>query len=146
MWKQRFVNWVALPALGRSGGILVMWDPRVVMVSDNLIEDFSVSIEILWKDDIKWWFSAIYGPCKPREREEFWDELAGLSSICGDKWCLGGDFNMVRNQGEKMNSVSITSSMVCFDNLIGDLELIDPPLLNANTHGQILGITQFVVD
>lgn len=131
LWKTRFVDWIVLPAIGSSGGILIMWDPRVVVVSDNLIGEYSVSIEILWKENLKWWFSAIYGPCKPREREMFWDELAGLRSICGDKWCLGGDFNVVRNHGEKMNSLSTTPSMLCFDNLIGDLELIDPPLLNA---------------
>lgn len=43
-----------------------------------------------------WWFSAIYGPCNPRLREFFWDELAGLRVICDDRWCLGGDFYLVR--------------------------------------------------
>lgn len=77
LWKLRFIEWVFLPAVGRSGGILVMWDSRLVSVKDNLIRDFSVSIEIEMNCDIKWWFSAIYGPCKQKERELFWDELAG---------------------------------------------------------------------
>ncbi|XP_073049686.1 uncharacterized protein [Primulina eburnea] len=131
LWKSRFVDWVTLPAEGRSGGILVMWDPRVILVTENLIGDFSVSIEIKWKDEFKWWFTAVYGPCKPRQRDFFWDELAGLHSICGERWCIGGDFNVVRNLNEKMNSNSLTPSMYCFDNLIQELELYDPPLLNA---------------
>lgn len=93
---------VSSSSVGSSGGILLMWDPRVVAVRDNLIREFSVSIEICWEENIKWWFSAIYGPCKPREREMLWDELAGLRSICGNNWSLGGDFNVVRNQGEKL--------------------------------------------
>ncbi|XP_073059743.1 uncharacterized protein [Primulina eburnea] len=108
-----------------------MWDPRVVCVSDNLIGDFSVSIEIEGCDQSKWWFSAIYRPVQSRQRELFWDELVGLESICGDKWCLGGDFNVVRNTGEKLNSFTNTTSMQCFDELIGELRLHDPPLLNA---------------
>ena len=36
----------------------------------------------------------------------FWDELAGLGSICGDKWCIGVDFNVVRDVKEKFNSTS----------------------------------------
>ncbi|XP_073311016.1 uncharacterized protein [Primulina huaijiensis] len=131
MWKSRFVEWVCLPSDGRSGGIIVMWDPRLVVVRSNLIGEFSVSIEMELKDNIMWWFSAIYGPVKPREREKFWDELGGLSSICGERWCLGGDFNVVRNTREKMNSNSNTTSMLCFDKLIGELGLYDPPLLNA---------------
>ncbi|KAL5548851.1 hypothetical protein UlMin_004082 [Ulmus minor] len=35
------------------------------------------------------------------ERKEFWEELYGLHTICGPKWCLGGDFNVVRFCHEK---------------------------------------------
>ncbi|KAL5566826.1 hypothetical protein UlMin_029990 [Ulmus minor] len=35
------------------------------------------------------------------ERNEFWEELYGLHTICGPKWCLGGDFNVVRFFHEK---------------------------------------------
>ncbi|XP_075475211.1 uncharacterized protein LOC142505954 [Primulina tabacum] len=128
LWKSRFVDWVAEV---RSGGILVMWDPRVVLVSVNLIGNFSVCIEIRWKDETNWWFTSVYGPCNPRDRDLFWDELAGLCSICGDKWCVGGEFNVIRNLSEKMNSTSYTTSMYCFDNLIEEMGLHDPPLLNA---------------
>ncbi|XP_073066025.1 uncharacterized protein [Primulina eburnea] len=111
LWKSRFVDWVCLPAEGRSGGILVLWDPRLVRVSDNLIGNFSASIKIQWNDDIFWWFTAIYGPCNSRNRELLWDELAGLNSICGENWCVGGDFNVVRNLSEKLNSTSYTTKL-----------------------------------
>lgn len=45
-----------VPALGSSGPILLMWDPRVVLVRDNLIGEFSVFIEICCEENIKWWF------------------------------------------------------------------------------------------
>ena len=64
-------------------------------------------------------------------RGMFWDELVGLSEICGSKWCLGGDFNVVRNTGEKRNSPTDTHSMRIFDELIREWELQDPPLNNA---------------
>ncbi|XP_073021415.1 uncharacterized protein [Primulina eburnea] len=131
LWKSRFVEWVTLPAVGRSGGILVMWDPMVISVKDNMIGEFSVSIQIQKDAHYDWWFTAVYGPCQPRLRTNFWDELAGLSVICEDRWCLGGDFNVVRSLREKINSRSQTSSMFCFDSLIQELELCDPPLLNG---------------
>ena len=55
----------------------------------------------------------------------------GLGEICGGNWCLGGDFNVVRNIGEKRNSMSNTRNMRIFDELIRELELQDPPLNNA---------------
>ena len=44
---------------------------------------------------------------------------------------MGGDFNVVRKMGEKRNSLSNTSSMRIFDELIKELELRDPPFNNA---------------
>ncbi|KAL5566610.1 hypothetical protein UlMin_029774 [Ulmus minor] len=45
-----------------------------------------------------------------RERKEFWEELYGLHSICGPRWCLGGDFNVVRYCHEKSPPRSRTCS------------------------------------
>ena len=78
-----------------------------------------------------WWFSGVYSPCKVRSRDRFWDELAGLSSLCGDKWCIGRDFNVVRNLREKFNSNRTTRSMRLFDELVRELNLKDPPLRNG---------------
>ncbi|XP_073016672.1 uncharacterized protein [Primulina eburnea] len=131
IWKSRFVEWVILPALGRSGGILIMWDPRFIPVKDNLIGEFSASIKIPKNEFNFWWITAVYGLWKPSLRNNFWDELAGLRVLCDERWCLGSDFNVVRTSSEKMNSHSQTSSMRCFDSLIQELELCDPPLLNG---------------
>ena len=44
---------------------------------------------------------------------------------------MGGDFNTVRELDEKSGSSRITTSMVEFDRLIGELELYDPLLYNS---------------
>lgn len=121
-----------------------MWDSRLVSVKDNLIGDFSVSIEIEMNSEIRWWFSAVYGPCKPKDRNLFWNELVGLRVICGERWCVGGDFNVVRSLSEKLNSLTITNNMMCFDILINELELHDLPLLNAKYTWSNSGILLFV--
>ena len=78
-----------------------------------------------------WWFSGIYDPPSVSSRGLFWNELVGLSEICGSNWCLGGDFNVVRNTRGKRNSLSNTHSIRTFDELIRKVELQDPPLINA---------------
>ena len=73
-----------LPTIGRAGGILVIWDVRSVRVVDSLIVDFTVSVQIEDEND-KWWFTGVYGPSSYNGRGLFWDELAGLGTICGEK-------------------------------------------------------------
>uniref|UniRef100_A0A803PZR9 Reverse transcriptase domain-containing protein n=1 Tax=Cannabis sativa TaxID=3483 RepID=A0A803PZR9_CANSA len=108
IWRSRFKAWIYHPAWGRSGGTLLVWDTRSVTVLDSLVGEFSISTLIQAEGKNPWWFFGIYGPCSYKLRPDFWDELAGLKEICGASWCLGGDFNVVRRVGEKLNSVSNT--------------------------------------
>ena len=62
VWRSRFKEWILLPSIGRSRGILVMWDTRRVKVVNNLIGDFSISICMKMDNLEEWWFSGIYGP------------------------------------------------------------------------------------
>ena len=131
IWRSRFKEWLVLPAIGSAGGILILWDVRRVTVIDTLVGEFSASILVEVDGGSIWWFSGVYGPSKVSFRDRFWDELAGLSTICGDKWCLGGDFNVVRTVQEKFNSNRTTRSMRMFDELIRELKLKDSPLCNG---------------
>ena len=56
IWSSRFKEWVVLPAIGRSGGIVVIWDVRSLKIKESLLGDFSVSV--LVDDEIRgdWWF------------------------------------------------------------------------------------------
>uniref|UniRef100_A0A803P8A0 Reverse transcriptase domain-containing protein n=1 Tax=Cannabis sativa TaxID=3483 RepID=A0A803P8A0_CANSA len=132
IWRSRFKAWILLPAIGRSGGTLLIWDTRIISVLDSLVGEFSISVLINAEGKEPWWFSGVYGPCSYKIRHVFWDELAGLSSICGESWCVGGDFNVTRRVGEKLNSSSSTRSMKLFDGLIRELQLIDPKLENGS--------------
>ena len=73
----------------------------------------------------------MHGPTKRSFRSDFWDEIAGLKELCSARWCMGGDFNIVRRVTEKFNSLTTTRSLREFDSLIGELELVDPSLTNA---------------
>ena len=108
-----------------------MWDVRSVSVRDSLIGKFSVSILVEVVGGSNWWFSGVYGPSKASFRDRFWDELAGLSTLCSKRWCIGGDFNVVRSLQEKFNSNRVTRSMKLFDELVRELELKDPLLCNG---------------
>ena len=43
LWRGRHVGWVALASCGAAGGIVVLWDRRVVEKVDEAVGVFSVS-------------------------------------------------------------------------------------------------------
>ena len=63
-----------------------------------------------------------------------------------NKWCLGRNFNVVREVGEKINSNSVTRSMKTFNELLRETGLMDSPLRNTKLLGQIFVNNQFVAD
>ncbi|XP_062096225.1 uncharacterized protein LOC133802004 [Humulus lupulus] len=95
------------------------------------VGDYSVSVCLEAERKAPWWFAGVYGPVVYGNIVSFWDELAGLSAICGENWCVGGDFNVVRRVYEKLNSRSNTRSMKMFDSMIRELKLVDPKLHNG---------------
>ena len=59
-------------------------------------------------------------------------ELQDLSGLTFLKWCVGGDFNVIRRTSKKLGGPRVTPTMRDFDDFIRDCELIDPPLRNAS--------------
>ena len=95
LWGVRHRRWVCLPASGRSGGGLILWDERVVSECETIVGEFSLSIRFRNLDNSEWWLTGVYGPNRPSRRKDFWEELAGLFGLCSPNWCVGGVFNVV---------------------------------------------------
>ena len=125
----RFLNWVSVDARGTTGGLLLLWDNRVL---ENLeVERGGYSISIRFRncvDGFTWIFSGVYGPVISSEKEDFWEELSAIRGLWEDPWCLGGDFNAVRFPEERRNAPSIIAEMRRFSEVIGELGLRDSPL------------------
>jgi len=132
LWGARFRGWTFLSSVGRLGGILVMWDDRMVSCLEVVLGSFSMSVKFKGKDDFEWWLTGVYGPNDPHLRFEFWEELFSLHGLCHPNWCLGGDFNVIRLASEKLNGSRVTFSMRSFDDFIRQCNLRDPLLCNAS--------------
>ncbi|XP_070045594.1 uncharacterized protein [Nicotiana tomentosiformis] len=60
-----------------------------------------------------------------------WSEIAGIRGLWEDHWVVGGDFNVVRFESEKLNCTSRSKAMKLFSEIIQDLDVIDLPLHGA---------------
>ena len=71
----RFVDWVAVNAVGASEGILIFWDSRLFQLMDVEESRFALSFEFYnLEDNFIWFFTGVYGPTGREER----DSLGGF--------------------------------------------------------------------
>ncbi|XP_060211916.1 uncharacterized protein LOC132639487 [Lycium barbarum] len=49
-----------------------------------------------------WYFVAVYAKCSASERIELWEDFYHLSNTLSCSWLVGGDFNVVLNDEEKI--------------------------------------------
>lgn len=69
------------------GGILLLWDMRVVDMVEENVGNYMAACSFHNVDgDYKWFFVGIYGPNLDCNRRFLWEEIAGLSSRWNGPW------------------------------------------------------------
>ena len=132
LWGSPYSDWVALDAVNTTGGVLLMWDKRMVEQVDVVKGKFSVSC--LWKglvDGFDWACSGVYGPHTDGERLELWNELSSVRHRWASPWCAIGDFNIIRVPSERWGYSGFCPTMVAFSDWIDNLQLVDLPLVGG---------------
>jgi hypothetical protein len=76
------VEWCHVAFVGASGGILLMWDRRVVAKADVYLGNYMATCSFRNVDDgLEWAFAWVYGPNRDSHRRYLWEELAGLMCL-----------------------------------------------------------------
>jgi len=131
LWGCHFVDWCYLAFRGASGGILLMWDRRIVEKIDVYVGEFVVACSFRSvADDFSWAFAGVYGP--NFDSLSLWDELAGLSSWWELPWCIGGDFNVTRFPAERSRDVRFNAAMTEFSDFIFEQGFMDLSLVGGS--------------
>ena len=81
LWGRRRVEWRFLPSVGRSGGIIVLWDPQVLEIEDSRVGCFSVCCKFkTLQDTFVLGLAGVYGPNDDRARGALFEELGTFIS------------------------------------------------------------------
>ena len=119
LWRCPYAEWCYVASIGASGGILLMWDRRVVSKVDVCVGNFvAASYFRNVKDDLEWAFTGVYGPNRDIHRRRLWEELVGVMSLWDMPWCIGRDFNVTLYQSERSGGARMRSAMIAFDEFI----------------------------
>nr|XP_033508703.1 uncharacterized protein LOC117273621 [Nicotiana tomentosiformis] len=122
LWGSRWVDFVNLEVIGTSGGILIMWDKR--LLEGELIISGSQSISCRLTaigQDFSWFITGIYASNSRIERQDLWWELAASRGLCNGPWVVCRDFNTTRHSNERSNNHRLTRAMRNFSDAINDL-------------------------
>jgi hypothetical protein len=126
LWRCPYKEWCHVDAIGASGGILLMWDRRVVTKLDMCLGNYVAACSFRnVEDGFMWAFAGVYGPSRYNLRRFLWEELAGLLCIWDLPWCIGGDFNATIFLNERSGGAGAALDFVDF---IADHGLMDLPL------------------
>ena len=125
----RFVDWVASNAVGVGGGILILWNSRVLQLLEVEEHQFSFSCKFQnCEDDFRWVFTGVYDPTLGENMAYFWEELRAIKGPWGDPWVIGEDFNIIWFPEERNRASRIIRSMRRFSQVIDELDMKDIPL------------------
>ncbi|OMO89387.1 Endonuclease/exonuclease/phosphatase [Corchorus olitorius] len=120
-------NFVGVPSLGLSGGLLLLWNNDVhidVKLSNkNLVHMYNV-----WKNHGSW-ITCVYGNPALQHRQQVWDDISLLAHEIPPRepWLLWEDFNQVLKSSDKLsrtnNSIQGAHSLWDCLNQCGLLEI-----------------------
>ena len=125
LWGNSNVDWEFLPAVDSVGGVLLLWDKRVLEKLDSIVNQFSVSC--LWKgvfDGMEWVGTGIYCPTNDLLRRNLWEELSSVHQTWSFPWCVFRDFNVVCFPSERLGCNRLTSHMTDFSDFIEASNLV----------------------
>lgn len=118
-------DYVCLPSVGASGGILVAWRRDVWHVSTHSCRLWSVTVNLVpaVSPDESWTLCTVYGPVRDEHKPAFLDELRAVRGQNVGPMLLCGDFNQIYRAADKSNDRLNLSAMRRFRRAIDDLQL-----------------------
>lgn len=118
-WGSNDFSCEAVDAYGRSGGLLCIWNPTIFNSNFCQKSRYYLAIGGEWNGFSGTVFLVnVYAPQSNIEKRLLWDELTTLKNSHHGTWVFFGDFNVVRNVEERINSHFCQSSANDFNSFI----------------------------
>ncbi|KAL8513819.1 hypothetical protein ACS0TY_013073 [Phlomoides rotata] len=87
IWGRGNFNWSFKPSVGRSGGIISIWNSDKFICSSSWFMEGAVVVNGYWiADDSQCMIINVYAPCPLSEREDLWDRILCVTNQSQDYW------------------------------------------------------------
>ncbi|GJY46340.1 putative RNA-directed DNA polymerase, eukaryota, reverse transcriptase zinc-binding domain protein [Tanacetum coccineum] len=129
VWGNSQFDFASASARGKSGGILCIWNKLLFNKERVISVDSYVAIQGTWlQNGLKIMFIAVYAPQDLASKIILWSNLSQLISNWDGIALIMGDFNEVREVGDRFGSVFNEKQSAMFNSFITNLNLFYIPL------------------
>ncbi|KAL8477025.1 hypothetical protein ACS0TY_029364 [Phlomoides rotata] len=97
LWGDKDCEWVYREAVGRSGGLISIWNTKV------FVKTSSWHLGGMLDENVDMVIITVYAPCSIPEKEQLWEAINIVVEQYNDrKLCVVGDFNSIREVNERV--------------------------------------------
>ncbi|XP_028122360.1 uncharacterized protein LOC114319534 [Camellia sinensis] len=129
VWVRAKMEFMVVDAEGLAGGLLCIWDPDVFQVKECCSNRRFILLSSTLFHQFNCVIINIYAPNDVGSKGKLWNCLLKLEEEFPDPWCLGGDFNEIRQIGERRECSRRDRGMNEFNEFIDKCEVSELPLL-----------------
>jgi exonuclease III len=122
MLGRDFSNYLVVPSVDASGGILIAWHNRLSYLENFRIDSHSVSVQFSQAGGTAWWLTYVYSPQGTNAKISFLQKLRTVRQNCHGQWLIG-DFNLICSEEDKNNQNLHRAMMGRFRRWINDMSL-----------------------
>ncbi|GKA38197.1 RNA-directed DNA polymerase, eukaryota [Tanacetum coccineum] len=128
-WGNFAFDYVHSASVGKSGGILCVWDPNAFKKLNSTASDYFVMIQGNWVSNGKLLLIiSVYAPQELSEKKSLWDYLCHVIDNWKGSVIIMGDFNEVRNKNERFGTIFNVHGANAFNSFISMTNLEEVPL------------------
>ncbi|XP_071738730.1 uncharacterized protein [Rutidosis leptorrhynchoides] len=129
LWGSNDIGFIQKEKIGKSGGIMLLWDPKEFTTEQHYYSDFYISIKRKWRGrDETSYIVNVYGLHDDSNKKKMWASLENFVGQNDGAWVLCGDFNEVCNVFERQSFVFMDRRAKWFNDFIDNTHLIEVPL------------------
>ena len=128
-------GYMEVGADGSSGGLLCIWKKKSFELKEACCNKNFVVMTGTIQSNFLCTLVNVYAPNDVGDRRVCWESLLKLKGEFGYPWCIGGDFNEIRNLRERQGCARRYRGMREFNEFIHRLEFVDIPLLGRRFTG-----------
>ncbi|XP_071714196.1 uncharacterized protein [Rutidosis leptorrhynchoides] len=129
LWGNSDCGFVQKEVVGKSCGMLLVWDTKTFVASSCLNSEFLLAIHGNWvisgQESI---IVNVYGPHNDSGKKNMWNNLDSIIGGIDSAWVICGDFNEVRENADRLNCVFNQIRASRFNNFIKNNNLIEIPI------------------
>ncbi|GKA23566.1 RNA-directed DNA polymerase, eukaryota [Tanacetum coccineum] len=129
LWGNYQFDFASSSAIGRSGGLLSIWDSSIFIKANIFSMENLLIVEGEWVfKKMKCFMVNVYAPQEERKKKDLWNFIRNFMSDQPGHYFVFGDFNVVRFSSERIGSLFNHRSASNFNEFIKDCRFWDVPL------------------